>query len=91
MPTPCSKSKFTGTHVFEVYKATDSDGGREKAFEAVRCAFCHAPAPVEDAARVLELHAENKRIRRLSRIQTDDQKRAAAAREVAKKEQKRLV
>ena len=91
MPGSCDRSPFTGTHVFEVYKATEREGGKEKAFEAVRCGFCHAPAPAGVASRVLETHRENQRIKRLGRIQTDDQRRARANREAEKKAQEKLV
>lgn len=88
MPSHCSKSRFTGTHGWAVEKEKDEQG---KSYEVVRCFFCHAPAPAEEAARTLEMRDENRRIKALSRIQTDSQKAAAANREADKKAQKKLV
>ena len=93
MPGSCDRSTFTGTHVFEVYKATEREAGKEKTFEAVRCGFCHAPAPAGEAARVLERLELDRRYRKARGNKKTDSQRAkedkdAKARAAAQKAMK---
>lgn len=90
MPGMCPKSTFTGRHEWAVVNDKDEQG---KSYEAVRCFFCHAPAPAEEAARALAVRDD---VREYARIQeqrkkTDDKRRAAANREAMKKAAERLV